>query len=109
MGFTYATYATYAQPESKWGKFEPLLSGLSLNNKPILARFDDSWQIGFLVERIPEGHVTVFIPDALSPWSGGIYIMDQDRVKSLEVPSMAVLKSFQKLGEGTAGLVKGKL
>ena len=79
------------------------------SNNPILARFDDNWQIGFLVERIPEGRVAVFIPDAPSPWSGSVYIMDEDRVKPLEVPSTSVLKSLQKLGEGTGNLVKGKL
>ena len=33
----------------------------------VLARFDDGWQIGFIVERISEGRVVVFIPDAPSP------------------------------------------
>lgn len=79
------------------------------SNIPILARFDDSWQIGFLVERIPEGRVVVFIPDAPSPWSGSVYILDEEQVKPLEVPSTATLKSLQRLGEGTAALVKGKL
>ena len=79
------------------------------SNEPILARFDDNWQIGFLVERIPEGRVVVFIPNAPSPWSGGVYIIEEDRVKPLQVPSTATLKTLQKLGEGTGALVKGKL
>ncbi len=78
------------------------------SNNPILARFDDGWQIGFLVERISEGRVVVFIPDAPSPWSGSVFIFDEDRVKPLEVPSTSVLKSLQKLGEGTGKLVTGK-
>ena len=78
------------------------------SNTPILARFDDAWQIGFLVERIPEGRVAVFIPDAPSPWSGSVLIMDEERVKPLEVPSASTLKSLKRLGEGTAELVKGK-
>lgn len=79
------------------------------SNIPILARFDDAWQIGFLVEWIPEGRVAVFIPDAPSPWSGSVFIMDEERVKPLEVPSASILKSLQRLGDGTAALVKGKL
>jgi len=80
----------------------------SRSTDPVLVRFDDAWQIGFLVERIPEGRVAVFIPDAPSPWSGSVLIMDEDRVKPLEVPSTSTLKSLKRLGKGTAALVEGK-
>ena len=75
----------------------------------VLARFDDGWQIGFIVERIQEGRVVVFIPDAPSPWTGAVFIFDEERVKPLNVPSTAAVKSLQRLGEGTGKLVKGKL
>jgi uncharacterized membrane protein len=75
----------------------------------VLAQFDDAWQIGFIVERIPEGRVVVFIPDAPSPWTGGVFIFDEERVKPLNVPSTAAVKSLQKLGEGTGALIKEKL
>ena len=75
----------------------------------VLARFDDGWQIGFIVERIPEGRVVVFIPDAPNPWTGAVFIFDEDRVKPMNVPSTAAIKSLQKLGEGTGKLVKGNL
>jgi len=74
--------------------------------KAILARFDDAWQIGFLVESIPGGRVVVFIPDAPSPWTGGVFILDEDRVTPLEVPSSAAAKCQQRLGAGTGTLVK---
>ncbi len=75
----------------------------------VLARFDDGWQIGFIVERISEGRVVVFIPDAPSPWTGAVFIFNEDRVKPLNVPSTAAVKCLQKLGEGTGKLVKGNL
>ena len=74
--------------------------------KAVLARFDDAWQIGFLVESIPGGRVVVFIPDAPSPWTGGVFILDEDRVTPLEVPSSAAAKCQQRLGAGTGTLVK---
>lgn len=72
----------------------------------VLARFDDAWQIGFLVERIPGGHAVVYIPGAPSPWTGGVFIFDEDRVEPLGVTSPSALKCLQKLGEGTGDMVK---
>jgi uncharacterized membrane protein len=75
----------------------------------VLVRFDDAWQIGFLVERISGGRVVVFIPDAPSPWTGGVFIFDDERVKPLEVTSAVAVKCQQRHGAGTGALVKGSL
>ena len=40
----------------------------------VIVKFDDAWQIGFLVDRIPKGKVVVFIPDVPNPWTGGSFI-----------------------------------
>src|SRR5262245_22776569 len=37
----------------------------------VLARFDDNWQIGFLLDRLDNGLVAVYIPSAPNPHSGG--------------------------------------
>ncbi len=79
------------------------------SQQAVIAQFDDAWQIGFIVERISDGRVVVFIPDAPSPWTGGVFIMDEERVKLLNVPSTSAIKSLQKLGEGTGELLKGNL
>ncbi|MCK5138670.1 MAG: hypothetical protein KAQ85_02405 [Thermodesulfovibrionia bacterium] len=42
-------------------------------------------------------------------WTGAVFIVDEDRAKPLNVPSVAAVKSLQRLGEGTYELVKGKL
>jgi uncharacterized membrane protein len=75
----------------------------------VLARFDDGWQIAFLVEHIGNGHVAVFIPGAPSPWSGSVYFMTEDRIKTLDVPHKAVLKCIQRLGAGSNSLLKGRI
>ena len=75
----------------------------------VIVKFDDASQIGFLVERISDGRAVVFIPNAPSPWTGGVFIFDEERVKPLNVPSTSAIKSLQKLGEGTGELVKGNL
>jgi uncharacterized membrane protein len=40
--------------------------------EPVLARFDDSWQIAFEVERIQGGLVAIYLPGAPDPWSGSV-------------------------------------
>ena len=75
----------------------------------VIVQFDDAWQIGFIVERIEGEKVVVFIPDAPSPWTGGVFIFDENRVKPLKVPSTSAIKSLQRLGEGTGALLKEKL
>jgi len=67
--------------------------------KPVLARFDDSWQIGLEVERITGGKVAVYLPGAPDPWSGSVCVMTEDRITSLDVkllPVLGVLKGFGK-------------
>lgn len=73
--------------------------------QPVVIRFDDAWQIGFIVEHISDGRVVVFIPDAPSPWTGGVYIFDEDRVTPLKGTSTSAVKCLQRLGEGTGELL----
>ena len=75
----------------------------------VLARFDDGWQIAFMVERIEDGHVAVFIPGAPSPWSGSVFLMTEDRIKPLNIPNKSVLKCIQRLGKGSNSLVQGHI
>lgn len=75
----------------------------------VLVRFDDAWQLGFQIERLADGKVVVFIPDSPSPWAGGVFIFDKDRITQLEEASTAVVRCLRKLGKGTGVLVKDKL
>ena len=69
--------------------------------KPVLARFDDAWQIAFEVERIEGGMVTLFLPGAPDPWSGSVCYMTEDRVKSLDVNLLPTLNALKGLGKGS--------
>ena len=75
----------------------------------VLARIEDAWQIAFLVERLPEGQVAVFVPGAPSPLSGSVYLMTADRIKPLNVPTAAAMKCIKGLGVGSGKLTQGKL
>jgi uncharacterized membrane protein len=68
--------------------------------KPVLARFDDSWQIAFEVERIEGGQVTIFLPGAPDPWSGSVCFMTEDRIKPLDITLLSAVNTLKGLGKG---------
>jgi uncharacterized membrane protein len=71
----------------------------------VTVHLDDSWQVGFLVERIGDGRVAVFVPDAPTPSSGTILILTEDRIQVLDVQVPAVLKWLRSLGIGSRALL----
>ena len=74
--------------------------------QPVLARFDDRWQIAFEVERIIGGKVSVFVPGAPDPWSGSVCIMTDDRISRLDSDPLATLDVLKQLGKGASGHVQ---
>ena len=73
----------------------------------VLARFDDSWQIGFQIEVLENGFVVVFLPGAPNPQAGAVYLMSPDRVTPAGVPPAATLKCLKRLGAGSNALLRG--
>jgi hypothetical protein len=63
-------------------------------------RFDDSWQIGFEIERIEGGKVALFLPGSPDPWSGSICIAEENRVTPLDLPVAAAAQMVRRLGRG---------
>ena len=70
--------------------------------KPVLVRFDDSWQIAFEVENIPGGTSAVFLPGAPDPWSGSVCIVTEDRIQSLDAPLPVIIRTLKRLGKGSS-------
>jgi uncharacterized membrane protein len=69
--------------------------------RPVLARFEDSWQIAFEVERIPGGIITVYVPGAPDPWSGSVCYMTEDRIQAIDPAMSPVMKTLKDLGKGS--------
>jgi uncharacterized membrane protein len=69
----------------------------------VLARIEDAWQFGFVIEKLAGGHLAVFVPDAPNPLSGSVYLMGPDRVRHTEIPVAAALKCLRQLGAGAHG------
>ena len=69
--------------------------------RPVLVRFEDSWQIAFEVERIPGGITTVYVPGAPDPWSGSVCFMTEDRIQAIDPAMSPVMKTLKDLGKGS--------
>jgi uncharacterized membrane protein len=69
--------------------------------EPVLARFDDYWQIALEVERIPGGTVVIYLPGAPDPWSGSVCYVTEDRIQPLELTFLPVLRTLRGLGKGS--------
>ena len=72
---------------------------------PVLARFDDAWQVAFHVEDLSDGRVVLFIPGAPDPWSGSIMIMNEDRVQPIDRTMSAAVRNLRGLGRGSGAFL----
>jgi uncharacterized membrane protein len=71
----------------------------------VLVRFDDSWRLGFLMDRLAGGRVTVYVPAAPNPWSGAVHVVAEDRIETLAMSPAAALKCLGRLGGGVGALL----
>ncbi len=76
------------------------------NHPVVLAQLDGGWQIGIQVESEINGFVTVFIPDAPNPRSGGVYLMAVERVRPAGLALPAALNCLKRYGAGTNALLQ---
>lgn len=68
----------------------------------VFARFDDCWQLGFLMERLDNGLVVVFLPGSPSPYSGSLHYMTADRITVTDVPMQAAMQCIKRMGMGSS-------
>ncbi|MEJ2032496.1 MAG: hypothetical protein P8Y63_05565 [Deltaproteobacteria bacterium] len=72
---------------------------------PVLAKFDDYWQLAFRVERLADGRLVLFLPGTPDPWSGSLVIVDEERVQPIGQSMAATVRNLRALGRGTDGLL----
>jgi len=73
---------------------------------PVLAKFDDSTQIGFEVERNSNGQVVVFLPGSPDTTSGTVVYMTEDRIERVNIDFTQTYNILRTLGRGSDRLVK---
>jgi uncharacterized membrane protein len=75
----------------------------------VLARIEEAWQIGFLMERLESGHYAVFVPGSPSVWSGAVYLMTEERFQRVDVSRIEAVKCLRRLGVGANELLGRKM
>jgi uncharacterized membrane protein len=83
------------------------ISGQAEDNawKPALAEIEDALVPAFIIETLPDGRLTVFVPSIPTPLAGAIYILVPSRVHPLDIPFTQMLRSVTKWGSGSNTLV----
>ena len=72
-----------------------------------LARIEDAWVLSFIVEKLENGLLAVFVPSAPTPAVGSIYYLTEDRVKRLDVSVSSAIQCIMRLGVGSKELLQG--
>jgi uncharacterized membrane protein len=75
----------------------------------VIVRFDDAWQLAFLIEEIEGDQYAVYVPGSPNPMSGSVYIVEKVRIKKTNIQMKSAMKCFQVLGAGSNELVKNYL
>ena len=68
-----------------------------------------NWSFCFIVERHPNGYLTVFRPSAPSPTSGAVLFVSPDQVKEVDIPVVEVMRCLMRDGGGSVDLLRDKL
>ena len=75
--------------------------------KPALIEFDDHAELGFIVEDNQTAeNVVVFLPSAPTPAAGSVVVVPRARIRLLDMPAGAAIKSITGLGLGLQAFVQ---
>jgi uncharacterized membrane protein len=68
--------------------------------RTVLVQFVASWQLGFVMETLPDGRYVVFVPGVPRALVGTLHIVAADRVQFLAMSVPAALDALGRLGVG---------
>jgi hypothetical protein len=71
---------------------------------PVLIRTGEGWKFALLVERLPQGFCTVFVPDAPTPTSGSVVLVEANHVRPLEASVLSLMGCLTRSGVGAGRL-----
>ena len=77
------------------------------NMKPIMINQDDSWQLGYWIEDMPDGWVAVFLPQSPTPMSGNVLYVRKESTKPLDIPMRKAMSLVKRAGGGSKEVLQG--
>jgi uncharacterized membrane protein len=75
--------------------------------KPALVSIEDGWQIGYLLEKLENDWVAVFLPQAPTPMSGNIMYFPISRVRTLDITMVQAMSIVKAIGVGSGAALRG--
>jgi uncharacterized membrane protein len=75
--------------------------------KPVLVSIEDGWQIGYLLEKLENDWVAVFLPQAPTPMSGNIMYFPIKRVRALDITMVQAMSIVKRIGVGSGAALRG--
>ena len=75
--------------------------------KPVLVSIEDGWQIGYLLEKLENDWVAVFLPQAPTPMSGNIMYFPIKRVRTLDITMVQAMSVVKAIGVGSSAALRG--
>ncbi len=75
--------------------------------KPALVSIEDGWQIGYLLEKLENDWVAVFLPQAPTPMSGNVMYFPISRVRTLDITMVQAMSIVKAIGVGSGAALRG--
>jgi uncharacterized membrane protein len=75
--------------------------------KPALVSIEDGWQIGYLLEKLDNEWVAVFLPQAPTPMSGDIMYLPANRMRPLGITMVEAMSLVKSIGAGSGAALRG--
>lgn len=72
--------------------------------KPALVELNNALMPRFIVEKHPDGQLTVFVSSSPTPMAGAIYILPPERVHPVDVPLHKAMVCISKWGTGAGAM-----
>ena len=73
--------------------------------KPVLVELEDALVPAFIIEELPDGRFTIFVPSVPTPLAGAVYVLSRERVHILDIPFTQAVSSISRWGAGSKDLV----
>ena len=93
----------YSWIKGMTGSFSDSEAEQSLKSVAVIQ--DDAVQIGYEVERLADGWVAVFLPDAPNTRSGSVAFFTDDRIVPLDTDFAGIASCLKTLGRGSSKII----
>jgi uncharacterized membrane protein len=72
----------------------------------VLAHLGGAWRIGLQTDVTEGGFVAVFIPNSPNPFSGSVFFMKPEQIRSAEQPLALAIGCLRRRGVGSGPVVR---